>query len=310
MSLFWGINTIVRQYVIVTLLTVYLTVTLTFLTLRVLPGDAISAQLIQVGASSEVIDNARHQLGLDLPIWLQYVEYLSSLVRGDLGTSLVSNQAVGLLIGERIRPTFALAFGALGLSLTMGLYLGILSAFDSFYSRLAGIIINLSISTPIYWTGSLAIIVFSVQLGWFPSTGTGRLEHLVLPVGVLGFHAMGEIARVVQVNVREIRHASFVLAARSRGLHEPHIIWRHVLRVGLIPVITVVSLQAGFLFSGTVITESLFVRPGVGRLLLESTIHQDYPVVQGIVVISTIVYSTVNSLAEILYYVVDPRIRT
>ena len=154
----------------------------------------------------------------------------------------------------------------------------------------------------------MAIVLFSAKLGWLPSTGTGRLEHLVLPVSVLGFHTMGGIGRVTQASVADARQASFVWVARSKGLPESHLVWRHILRVGLLPVITVTALQMGFLLSGTVITESLFVRPGIGRLLLNSVIEQDYPIVQGVVILSAVVYVILNTLADFLYRLVDPRI--
>lgn len=300
----------IPRYAASLLITVWITVTLTFFLLRVLPGDAITAQLSQAGAADETIQFAREQLGLEKPIGEQYIRYLTALLRGNLGVSLVSNQPVDHLITQRIQPTLMLTVSAMTLASVAGVAVGIAAAFDFVPGQIARSVMYLSISTPIYWTGTLAILLFSVHLGWFPSSGTGRLENLILPTAVLGFNTMGEIARIVQVNILETLQGQFVLTARSRGLPEARILLWHVFRVGLIPVVTVIALQTGFLLSGTVITESLFVRPGIGRLLLDSTIQQDYPVVQGIVVISAIGYSLLNTCADILYYFIDPRLRS
>lgn len=296
------------QRLLSVLLTIWLAATLCFFTLRVLPGDAIAAQLAQSGASQDSVEQLRVQMGLDAPIISQYAQFLAGLTRGDLGTSLLSGQPVSAVIAQRFIPTMRLAVSAMLVATTAGIGIGVAGAFDSLISSASRFIINLAISTPIYWTGTLAIVLFSAQLGWLPSTGTGRLQHLALPVSVLGFHTMGGIARVTQANVANAWHASFVWVARSKGLPESHLIWRHTLKAGLLPVITVIALQMGFLLSGTVITESLFARPGIGRLLLDSTIKQDYPIVQGVVILSAVIYVTLTALADFLQRVVDPRI--
>ena len=290
------------------LLTIWLAATLTFFTLRVLPGDAISAQLAQSGAGQGSIEQMRSQMGLDAPVPTQYVRFIAGLARGDLGNSLLSGQRVSDMIYQRFWPTLQLAVSAMVVATLAGIGLGVAAAFGSHLSSGARILVNLSISTPIYWTGTMAIVLFSAKLGWLPSTGTGRLEHLVLPVSILGFHTMGGIARVTQASVASTRQEIFVWVARSKGLSERHLIWQHILRVGLLPVITMVALQMGFLLSGTIITESLFVRPGIGRLLLDSTIEQDYPIVQGVVILSAVVYVTLTTLADFLHRLVDPRI--
>ena len=290
------------------LLTVWLAVTLVFFMLRILPGDAVGAQLAQSGASRNDIEQMRAQLGLDDSIFTQYARFMTDLAQGDLGDSLANRYPVNQLIAERFRPTALLAATTIVVAVIGGITLGIAGAFDSFLSMIARLVITLSISTPIYWTGTLAIALFSAELRWLPSSGTGRWENLVLPVGVLAFHTMGGIARVTQANIADIRQAPFVWVARSKGLSERQIVWRHILQVGLLPVVTVIALQMGFLLSGAVITESLFVRPGIGRLLLDSAIRQDYAVVQGIVVLAALVYITLNTLAEGIYRLIDPRI--
>jgi ABC-type dipeptide/oligopeptide/nickel transport system permease component len=287
---------------------VLIVATLSFFVLRVAPGDAVSAQLEQSGASQEDIESVRRQLGLSDPLGKQYIRFITGLVRGDLGYSLVNGQSVTKLIGDRLQSTVILAFTAITFATIVGVSFGTLAAFENIASRMARAVVDLSISAPIYWTGTLAIVIFSAQLGWLPSTGTGRINALILPVFVLGFHAMGGIARVLQANVREARSAQFIQTARSKGLPEWLIIRRHILRVALPPVITVIALQAGFLMSGTVITESIFVRPGIGRLLLDSVLLQDYPVVQGIIILSALVYAALNMLADHISQMVDPRL--
>ena len=290
------------------LVVIWLTATIVFFALHILPGDAISTQLIQSSASRAEIAQMRDQMGLDAPITTQYLKFITNLLHGDLGHSLLSGQSVTEMISQLFQPTLILALGAMLVATTIGIALGVIGAFDIPLSTIARFVINLSLSTPIYWTGTLAIGVFSTKLGWFPATGTGSLNSLILPVSVLGFHTMGGIARVVQVNVRDVRQAAFIQVARSKGLTERYIAFRHTLRVGLLPVVTVIALQMGFLLGGTVITESLFVRSGIGTLLLNSTKRQDYPVVQGIVIMSAVIYISMNTLADIVYRLVDPRV--
>jgi peptide/nickel transport system permease protein len=292
------------------LVVIWLASTLAFFALRAVPGDAIEAQLVQSGVNRDVIEQRRAEQGLTEPIGIQYIRFLGGILRGDLGRSLISGQSVSELIAQHIVPTAALAINALIVASVAGLLLGVLGALElrGGFSILARGVVALSLSTPAYWTGTLAIYIFSAQLGVLPSAGAGRLSQLILPIAVLGFHTAGAIARVVQASVRETLEAEFVQVARAKGLSERAIIWRHVLRASLLPVVTVIALQAGFLLSGTVIVESLFVRPGIGRLLLDSVMRQDYPVVQGIVIFAAIVYALLNMVADTLYRIVDPRV--
>jgi ABC-type dipeptide/oligopeptide/nickel transport system permease component len=167
----------------------------------------------------------------------------------------------------------------------------------------------LAISVPLYWTGTLAIFVFSAGLKWLPSSGDGDLRYLILPVGVLAFHTSGAIARVVQTGISETLTADFVRTARAKGLPTNMILYRHVLRVSLLPVVTVMGLQAGFLLGGTIVTEILFLRVGLGRLLLDATLRRDYPVVQAVVLLSAIIYLVITTMMDGLYRWLDPRIR-
>lgn len=300
----------VVQRVVSTLMVIWLVATLAFFALRVLPGDAIEAQLVQSGVSQEVIEQRRAEQGLTEPVLVQYLRFVSSAVRGDLGRSLLDGQPVSEVILQQLAPTIALALSGLLVATGLGVLLGVAGALNMPYgiSPAARVVTSLSLSTPIYWTGTIAIFVFSAQLDLLPSAGAGRLSQLVMPVGVLGFHTSGAIARVTQANVRETLDADFVRVARAKGLPERIVIWRHILRASLLPVVTVIALQAGFLLSGTVITESLFVRPGIGRVLLDAIIRQDYPVVQGVAIFTAIIYVFFNMLADGLYRLLDPRV--
>lgn len=289
----------------------WLAVTLAFFALRVLPGDAIESQLAQGGVDRSVIEERRAEQGLSNPIGIQYLDFISGILRGDFGYSLLSREPITDMIARSLPPTAALAFGALVLASILGIALGVIDALRAGrgISLFARVLTNLSLSTPIYYTGTLAIYIFSVFLGWLPSSGASSFNHLILPVSILSFHTAGSIARVTQANMRDVLDSEYIRVARAKGLPERTVILRHALRAALLPVVQVIALQAGFLLSGAVITESLFVRPGIGRLLLDATLQQDYPVVQGIVVLSAAAYAVLNMLADIARRSLDPRIR-
>ena len=286
-------------------ITIWLAVTIVFFALRIVPGDAITSQLEQSGASPAEIAEIRATLGLDQSLIQQYIEYMLNLLKGDLGISLVSYQPVDELILDGLQSTMLLAGLSMLLATTFGIVLGVAAAMGHVAAYQ---LINLSLSVPIYWTGTLLIMVFAAQLKWLPSSGSSRLEHLVMPVMVLSFHTMGAIARVVRANVDEVQHAPYVTVARSKGLPNTDVLRRHILKAALLPVVTVIALQTGFLLSGTVITESLFGWSGLGRLLLQSTINQDYPVVQGVVMLSAAFYSASLTVATLIHRWIDPRL--
>jgi peptide/nickel transport system permease protein len=285
------------------LLVVWLAASLAFFTLRAVPGDALGAQLAIGGASQAEIDRVRAEMNLDADLLTQYTDYMADLLRGDLGYSLVSLLPVTAMIAPRIGPTVALALWTMVIAVMLGLSIGVLATANAWWGKLARGVITLALSTPLYWTGTLAIIVFSAQLGWFASSGT---DALFLPVAVLSFHMMGPIARLVSANVQAVRSAPYVIVAYGKGLPRWLILWRYILRNALSPVIAVVALQVGFLLSGAVITESLFVRAGLGQLLLTSVIERDYPVVQGLIVLAALVYLSANVLADLAMRAIDP----
>ncbi len=292
------------------LLTIWLTATLSFFALRLLPGDAISSQLAQGGVSAAEIQRRRTQFHLDDPIYEQYARFVLGLLHADLGVSMTTGLPVTEMIAQQILPTVALASSALCVAVILGVMLGVCAAIDAHPLRLAAAraVIAMSISMPVYWTATLAIFFFAARLNWLPGSGSGRIEHLILPAGILGFATSGVIARAVQISVREAATAPFIQTARAKGLTEKYIIYRHILRVGLIPITGIIALQAGFLFSGTVITETIFVRPGLGRLLLTATQFQDYSVVQGIVILSACLYTAFNLAVATIQPLIDPRV--
>ncbi len=292
------------------LLVAWLALTVAFVVLRALPGDAVDATLTHAGVSQEALDARRDALGLNDPLWKQYLDYGVAALRGDLGESLLSGQPVTELIAQNWGPTVTLAAAALLVAVALGLGLGVLAGTGARggLGLLAQGMASVALSTPVYWTATLAIYVFTVVLGVLPGVGGGGVRHLILPAAVLGFHTAGSIAQVTASSVRASYRQDFVRTARAKGLPEPDVL-DHVLRVGLLPVIAVVALQFGFLLGGTVITETIFVRRGLGRLLLSAVDGRDYPVIQGLVALAALSYSLLNALADMLFALADPRVR-
>ncbi len=293
------------------LFTLWLAATLAFLALRLAPIDAIALQLTLSGATESQIAARRAALGLDLPLGAQYVSMLSGLLRGDLGVSLINGRPVGALIAEQLDSTLILAIGALGVGAVLGVALGVGAALGGVALRqLCEALIALTLATPIYWLGTLAIYLFAVGLGVLPSVSRGNsLQALILPCGVLGVSLSGSIGQVAAAALREAKSAAFVQVARAKGLPARLIVWRHMLRAHSGALISLIGLQAGFLIGGAVVTEALFTRRGVGQLLLNAVNGRDYPVVQGVVLLSALAYSLLSSLTDILAAWRDPRLR-
>ena len=238
------------------------------------------------------------------PVW----QYVLGLVQGDWGESLVSEQPVAEIIWQNIGATSALSGAALVIAATLGVSLGSGRVCRHARSYGAEGLASLALSTPVYWTATLAIYLFTIVLGILPGVGGAGVRYLILPATVLGFHTAGSIAQVTAASIRDALGQGFVRTARAKGLPEFDVL-DHVLRVGMLPVVAVVALQLGFLLSGTVITEIIFVRRGLGRVLLAAIDNRDYPVVVGVVVLSALTYSAINMLADVAYRVIDPRVR-
>jgi len=289
----------------------WLAMTLAFVALRWVPGDAVDATLARGGATAAEVAARREALGLNDPLWRQYGEYVLGLVQGDWGESLVTEQPVAEIIWQNIGATSALSGAALVIAVTLGVSLGIGASLGRWRPIRYGAegLAWLALSTPVYWTATLAIYLFTIVLGILPGVGGAGVRYLILPATVLGFHTAGSIAQVTAASIRAALGQGFVRTARAKGLPEFDVL-DHVLRVGMLPVVAVVALQLGFLLSGTVITEIIFVRRGLGRVLILAVNNRDYPVIQGLVVLAAVTYSLVNALADVVYSLVDPRVRS
>jgi peptide/nickel transport system permease protein len=289
----------------------WLAVTLAFLAMQLTPGDPAQALLAASGATEKEIAERRAQLGLDAPLPVQYVRYLWSLVQADLGQSWLHGRPVGQMILEQLPATAELAVSATLVGSTLGVGLGILAALRRFtwLDTAATTVAVVGLSTPTYWSGLLAILLFSLHLGWLPPTGEGDLRHLVLPSLVLGFALSGSIARLVRARVTQVMEEPFVQAARARGIPSWRVILAHVLRPALPIALTVIALQFGFLLSGAVITESVFARRGLGKLAVEAILWRDLPVIRGVVVFGALAYVLVNLAADLAQAWLTPRLR-
>lgn len=292
-------------------LVLWLAATLAFVALELTPGDPAQTLLAASGASPEEVARRRAQLGLDDPLPVQYIRYLASLARADLGVSWLHGRSVGRMILEQLPATVELALAATILGAVLGIVLGLLAALyrETWVDTLATGLAVLSLSTPVFWSGLIAILLFSLYLGWFPSAGGGDLRHLVLPAATLGFALSGSVARLVRAQVVEVLRMPFVMVALARGLPLRRILLLHVLRPAVGPAVTVVALQLGFLLSGAVMTESVFARQGLGRLAVQAILWRDLPVVRGVVLVSAVAYLLTSLLADLLQVWLDPRLR-
>jgi len=284
--------------------------TLVFSLLHLVPGDP-AVSMLGEGAAEEDVAALRERLGLDEPLWTQYVSFLGGLARGDLGTSFRYGTPVTRELAARMPNTALLALCAMAVALSVALPLGILGAVfrGSSIDHVAMTVALVGISVPNFWLGPMLALVFAVHLGWLPVSGTGSPWHLVLPAVTLGAALAAILARMTRASLLDELRELYVLAARSRGLSRARSILKHALRNSLIPVVTIVGLQVGALLTGTIITETIFAWPGVGRLLIQAINFRDYPLVQGCILFIAVVYVAVNLLTDLVYGWLDPRIR-
>ena len=283
---------------------------LLFFMLRMLPGDPAQVLAGQM-ATPEEIENIRHQLGLDRPIYEQYVVYMSHLVRFDLGRSARTQNPVTVEIWARLPNTILLAVVAITLACLFGIPAGIISAVRpySWTDYLVTMSALFGISMPVFWLGLMLVVVFAVILKLLPAGGTGSWQHVILPSFTLAAFVVAFIARMTRSTMLETLSQDFTTTARSKGLREKVVIVKHALRNALIPIITVVGLQFGSLLAGAVLTETVFAWPGLGRLLYDSISARDYPMIQGVILIFGLLYIFVNLVVDLIYAFVDPRIR-
>ena len=282
-----------------------------FLMMHLIPGDPALAMLRGQPTVTEAdIDRIRHQLGLDDPIPVQYLKYIGRAVQGDFGESVHSHRPVLAMIGEQAWGTIQLALAAMLIAVALGVILGTISALrqNSWVDTLSMLVALFGVSMPSFWFGLLLIYVFSLRLGWFPITGQGGLERLVLPAVALGMDFSAITARLVRSNLLEVLRQDYILSARAKGLRDRVVVSRHALRNAMIPVLTIVGLQLGNLLGGAVVIETVFAREGIGRLAITAILSKDFPLVQGIVLLSAIVYVAVNLAVDLTYALFDPRI--
>lgn len=291
------------------LLAVWGAVSLVFIATRMI-GDP-TALLLPVGAGAEQLAALRQALGLDRPLGVQYLAYLSEALRGDFGQSFQHGRPAMELVLERLPATALLAAAALGLGVGLGLAAGVTAALSPHPRVRAGVMAlsSLGQATPAFWLGVMLIMVFSVQLGWTPTGGRGGAEHLILPAATLALPIAAGVARLLRASLVEVLKEDHVRTARAKGLKPATIAVWHVLRNGLTPVLTLTGILAGELLGGAVVIETVFAWPGVGRLLIQSISARDFPVVQAAVLVIAVVYVVVNLVVDLLYARLDPRVR-
>jgi peptide/nickel transport system permease protein len=285
--------------------------TLVFSLIHLIPGDP-ARQIAGPDAQEQDVQSVRKALGLDQPLWTQYVSYLSHVVRGDFGRSFQTNELVSKQIRERYPATIQLAFGAMFVALLVAFPLGIVSAIyrNSWIDNVARFFALIGVSMPSFWFGPLLIIAFAINHEWFPVSGRDQgLRSLVLPSVTMGLALAAILTRMIRVSLADELTQLYVTTAIAKGVSRAQAIFRHALKNALIPVITVLALQFGSLLTGAIITEQIFSWPGLGRLLLQSISNRDYPQVQASILVIALTYILVNFISDLLYGVVDPRIK-
>ncbi len=282
-----------------------------FSMLFLVPGDPVKMMLAEFVTNPDQVAQMRAQLHLDEPILQQYGRFVSNAARGDLGTSIRSRRPVTTEIGENVASTAQLAVAAMLVAVAVGVPLGLLAALsrNSWLDVASMGTALLGVSMPSFWLGLLLIFLFSLHLGWFPATGGGDLLHLVLPSITLGTIAAAIIARLTRSSMLEVLGQDYVRTARAKGLGGFAVVVRHALKNALIPIITIFGLQFGNLLAGAVIVETVFSRPGLGRLIVGGILSKDFPLVQGTVLFVATAYVLINVLVDIAYAYADPRIR-
>jgi ABC-type dipeptide/oligopeptide/nickel transport system permease component len=298
------------QRLLQTVVVLFWVTRLTFLMLYLVPGDP-AAVLATWAASPEMVEELRRKWGLDDPLVVQYARYLGALLRGDLGQSYFTQQAVTEAIAERLPRSLLLAFTATVLGALVGIPLGAVSAVrvNSTVDRAATVLSLLLLSLPNFWLGLVLIVVFSLSLGWLPVQGYGSLSHLVLPAVVLSALPLATIARITRSAMLDVLASDYVRTARAKGLAEASVVYRHALKNALIPVLTLVGLQLGLLIGGAVVVETVFAWPGLGRFLVQAIQNRDFPNIRGTILVFAVLFAAINLVVDLLYAALDARIR-
>ncbi len=284
--------------------------TLVFIVLEIIPGDPVNLMLAGRPASEEVRQRERERLGLDKPVIVRYGSFLVRAVKGDLGDSFRTRQPVTEMILEQLRPTLELSAGGFLVGVTLGVVLGVVAGIrpNSWLDTSAMFVALIGVSLPSFWTGMTLIFVFGTTLRWVPIVGDG-ITALILPSITVGLFLSGGLARLIRSSILEVMNQDYIRTARAKGLAHWVVVMKHAMRNALIPPVTLLGVQFGLLITGAVITESVFARPGLGQLLLQSVLNKDIPLVQALVVYATGVYIVLNLIVDLLYGVIDPRIK-
>ena len=285
---------------------------LVFSVIHLVPGDVTMAILGRQKVSVEKVAELREQLGLNDPLYVQYGRYLGKALQGDLGVSIRNYQPVSKSIGDQLPSTVALAISALSVALAIGGTLGLLAALrhGSWFDTLIMSLSVSGLSIPTFWLGLLLIILFSVKLKLFPSiSNDSSAAALFLPALTLGLPEAAVVARMVRASLLDVLNKDYIITARAKGLPERLVIFKHALRNALIPVVTFLGLQMAYLLGGATIVETMFARQGIGRLAVQSIFSRDYPMVQGVVLVTAAIYVLINTLTDITYVFLNPKIR-
>jgi peptide/nickel transport system permease protein len=277
---------------------------------RLLPGDPARV-IAGLQAGQEEVDRIRATLGLDRPLLVQYGLFLDDLVHGDMGVSARTSNPVAAEILSRLPFTLELAFAGTAIGAVLGILMGVVAATRraTWVDHLMSTVAVIGVSIPVYWLGILLIILFAVNLQWLPAAGAESLSSLILPSFTIGMFSIGLVSRMTRANMLDVLGQDYVRTAHAKGLTDRLVIYKHALRNAFIPVLTVIGLQFGTLLGGAVLTESVFAWPGIGRLLVDSIFARDFPMIQGIVLTYAAMFVVVNIITDLLYTIVDPRVR-
>jgi ABC-type dipeptide/oligopeptide/nickel transport system permease component len=300
----------ILQRIAYTLPAVWLILTTVFLLIHIVPGDPV-AQMLGEDARAEDLAQLRHALGLDAPLGTQYLRYLSGLFRGNWGTSFHFGSSVSAIVFQHFPATLELALAGLFVCLAIAIPAGVYSAArqGSAGDHVTSVFTLLGLSLPNFALGPLLILVFSIEIGWLPVSGRGGIDHLVLPAVTLGAALAAILTRMVRASMIEELSSDYVRTARAKGLSERRVLFRHALPNAMIPIITIVGLQFGALLAGTIVTETIFSWPGIGRLAVQAITERDYPLLQGCILVIALSCVFVNLLTDLVYAVIDPRVR-
>jgi ABC-type dipeptide/oligopeptide/nickel transport system permease component len=289
---------------------IWLILTMVFMLVHIVPGDPVQ-QMLGEDARAEDLNNLRHALGLDQPIFTQYAHYLTGLVRGDWGKSFHFQSSVLTLVLHRYPATLELALTAMLVCAAIAIPAGVAAARNRGRARdhAIGVFTLLGLSVPNFALGPMLILLFSITFGWLPVSGRGGVSHLILPAATLGAALAAILTRMVRGSMIEELGSDYVRTARAKGLSERTVLYRHAFPNALVPIITILGLQFGTLLAGTIVTESIFSWPGIGRLTVQAIQSRDYPLLQGCILVIALSYVVVNLLTDVVYSLIDPRIR-